>query len=602
MSREQAHRRPVRPRQQILVSGVGGQGVLFVSRLLAEAAIGKGLSVLTSEIHGMAQRGGTVVSHLKVGGLPGPPDPRGARRRPHRAPGGEPGSPQPVPVPCRVGRREFGIRRPEGVRLPRPRRRRRGDREGGGIPAGSEPGAPRLPPLEARIDRGRGRDLLLPGRPAAGARKAVRRKAARPRGIARGARPGNTSRKGMRWFSMLKQFPPKYVSPAALPGYQLKGLQWTVSHAFRNSPFYRKRLEEAGVAPGDIRSMDDLRRLPFTTADDLREGYPFPLLSVDPKDVVRIHSSSGTTGKRKVLCYTQKDIGDWACMFARCYEMAGLTREDRVQICVGYGLWTAGVGFQLGRGEDSGRWPSRSGPGNLDIQCTFLLDLQTTVLCCTASMGLLLAEEVHRRGIRGLLNLKKVILGAERHERGDDRDDQGPAGREGGLRHPGAHGAVRPGHGAVLPARVGDPLLGGLLHPRGARSRDAEAGRPRRDRGDGVHHAREGGGPAHPVPLQGPDAAHRGRLPLRLHPPAARQDPRALRRHDRLPGGQRLPGPARRGAVEDRRRRQRVPGAHRAAGGRQGPHDPEDRAGRPHDGKRRRPHRVRHRRGRSSTT
>ena len=212
---------------------------------------------------------------------------------------------------------------------------------------------------------------------------------------------------------MLIRFPPKYRSPADLPHLQRNGLQWTVSHAFRNSPFYRDRMEAAGVRPEDIRSMDDLSRLPFTTAEDLRDGYPFPLLSVDPREIVRVHSSSGTTGKRKILCYTQKDIDDWLCMFARCYEMAGLSREDRVQICVGYGLWTAGAGFQLGA-EKFGAMAIPSGPGNLDLQCTFLLDLQTTVICCTASMGLLLAEEVHARGIRDRLSLRKVILGAER--------------------------------------------------------------------------------------------------------------------------------------------------------------------------------------------
>jgi phenylacetate-CoA ligase len=186
-----------------------------------------------------------------------------------------------------------------------------------------------------------------------------------------------------------------------------------VSHAFRNSPFYRDRLERAGVTPGEIRSIDDLAKLPFTTADDLRDGYPFPFLSVDPREIVRIHSSSGTTGKRKILCYTRKDIEDWLCMFARCYEMAGLSREDRVQICVGYGLWTAGAGFQLGA-EKFGAMAIPSGPGNLELQCTFLLDLQTTAICCTASMGLLLAEEVQARGIRDRLKLRKVILGAER--------------------------------------------------------------------------------------------------------------------------------------------------------------------------------------------
>lgn len=212
---------------------------------------------------------------------------------------------------------------------------------------------------------------------------------------------------------MLKRFPPKYATPEELPRRQFEGLRWTVRHAWENSPFYRRRLAEAGVGPGDIRSLVDLARLPFTTAEDLRDGYPLPLLSVDPKRIVRIHSSSGTTGKRKILCYTRKDLEDWIHMFSRCYEMAGLTREDRVQICVGYGLWTAGAGFQLGV-ENFGAMAIPAGPGNLDLQCTFLLDLRSTVLCCTASMGLLLAEEVHARGIRGRLALRKVILGAER--------------------------------------------------------------------------------------------------------------------------------------------------------------------------------------------
>lgn len=212
---------------------------------------------------------------------------------------------------------------------------------------------------------------------------------------------------------MLKRFPPKYATPDDLTDHQLKGLAWTVSHAWKNSSFYRRRFDEAGLSPGDIRTLADLSRLPFTTAEDLREGYPLPLQSVDQSEIVRIHSSSGTTGKRKILCYTRKDIDDWLQMFCRCYELAGVTREDRVQICVGYGLWTAGAGFQFGA-ERFGAMAIPSGPGNLDLQCAFLLDLQTTVLCCTASMGLLLAEEVHARGIRGKLRLNKVILGAER--------------------------------------------------------------------------------------------------------------------------------------------------------------------------------------------
>ncbi|GAB4234496.1 MAG: phenylacetate--CoA ligase [Deltaproteobacteria bacterium] len=212
---------------------------------------------------------------------------------------------------------------------------------------------------------------------------------------------------------MLKRFPAKYGTERERIDLQAAGLRWTVEHAWNGSPFYRKRMEDAGVAPGAIRALSDLRKLPFTTAEDLRDGYPFPLLSVPLREVVRIHSSSGTTGKRKILCYTQKDIDDWLDMFGRCYEMAGLSADDRVQICVGYGLWTAGAGFQLGA-ERIGAMAIPTGPGNLELQCRFLVDLETTVLCCTASMGLLLAEEVHARGLRGRLKLRKVILGAER--------------------------------------------------------------------------------------------------------------------------------------------------------------------------------------------
>ncbi len=145
---------------------------------------------------------------------------------------------------------------------------------------------------------------------------------------------------------MPKTFMPTVKTTEELAALQLKGLKWTVKHAYNGSAFYRRKFEEAGVKPDNIKTLDDIKRLPFTTADDLKAGYPFPLLSVPMEKVVRIHASSGTTGKRKVLAYSAKDIDDWANFFARCYEMAGLTQFDRVQIAVGYGLWTAGVGFQ----------------------------------------------------------------------------------------------------------------------------------------------------------------------------------------------------------------------------------------------------------------
>lgn len=211
---------------------------------------------------------------------------------------------------------------------------------------------------------------------------------------------------------MLQRYPSK-AAATELPAHQLEGLRWTVRHAYENSPFYRERLDAAGVTPESITTLKDLERLPFLTAQDLADGYPFALRCAPFADLVRIHASSGTTGKRKVLCYTQKDLDDWQTMFARCYELAGLTREDRVQIAVGYGLWTAGAGFQLAC-EKFGAMAIPVGPGNLELQTSLMIDLQSTVFCCTASMGLLFAEEVHSKGLRDKLNLKKIILGAER--------------------------------------------------------------------------------------------------------------------------------------------------------------------------------------------
>ncbi|EPR36301.1 AMP-dependent synthetase and ligase [Desulfovibrio sp. X2] len=205
-----------------------------------------------------------------------------------------------------------------------------------------------------------------------------------------------------------------HLSADELAARQLEGLKWTVNHAFENSPAYTRKLRDMGLRPGDVKSLDDLSRLPFTSVEDLREGYPLPLLAVPEEQVVRIHGSSGTTGKRKVMAYTQKDVDTWKHMMARCFEIAGCTPLDRAQICVGYGLWTAGAGFQLGC-EHFGAMALPVGPGMLDIQVQILTDLGATVLCSTASMALLMAEEVEKRGLQDRLKLKRGIFGAEPH-------------------------------------------------------------------------------------------------------------------------------------------------------------------------------------------
>lgn len=192
---------------------------------------------------------------------------------------------------------------------------------------------------------------------------------------------------------------------------QEQGLRWTMRQACK-SPQYREKFRRAGIKAEDVRSLEDLPFLPFTDAEDLREGYPLPLLCVPEEEVVRVHASSGTTGKRKILAYTANDAAVFALQMARCYELAGLSASDRMQIATGYGLWTAGTGFQSGS-ELMGMLTVPVGPGNLEMHLQLLRDLRITCFGATASMALLLAEEVEKAGIRDELALKKIICGAE---------------------------------------------------------------------------------------------------------------------------------------------------------------------------------------------
>ncbi len=178
-----------------------------------------------------------------------------------------------------------------------------------------------------------------------------------------------------------------------------------------HSSFYAKKYKDISVE--DIRTQDDFEKLPFTDKADLREAYPLGLAAVPEKDIVRIHSSSGTTGTPVVIPYTKKDVEDWAIIFERCYSMAGVTDKDRIHITPGYGLWTAGIGFQAGC-ERLGAMAIPMGPGNTEKQLRMMEDLKSTVLCATSSYALLLAEEIKKRGIRDRMCLKKGIIGSER--------------------------------------------------------------------------------------------------------------------------------------------------------------------------------------------
>lgn len=175
--------------------------------------------------------------------------------------------------------------------------------------------------------------------------------------------------------------------------------------------FYYEKL--IGVEPEDIKTREDFEKLPFSEKADLRDAYPLGLSAVPEDEIVRIHSSSGTTGTPVIVPYTKKDVEDWAELFKRCYEIAGVTPRDRIHITPGYGLWTAGIGFQLGA-EKLGAMTIPMGPGNTDKQLRFMQDMKSTVLCATSSYALLLAEEIEKRGIKDKIYLKKGIIGSER--------------------------------------------------------------------------------------------------------------------------------------------------------------------------------------------
>lgn len=190
-------------------------------------------------------------------------------------------------------------------------------------------------------------------------------------------------------------------------------LKALLKRVVENSPFYQKKFREANVDIEDIRSLDDLKLLPFTNKEELRDAYPLGLQSVPDSEVVRIHSSSGTTGKPIIIPYTRKDVDVWAEMMMRCYMLAGLTDQDRIQITPGYGLWTAGIGFQLGA-ERLGAMAIPTGPGNTEKQLEMLVDLKSTALASTSSYALLLAEEIEKRGLKDKIQLRVGVIGSER--------------------------------------------------------------------------------------------------------------------------------------------------------------------------------------------
>lgn len=192
---------------------------------------------------------------------------------------------------------------------------------------------------------------------------------------------------------------------------QLAQVDAQVRRLIRTDSYYGNKYRELGIT--GIKTQEDFERLPFSGKTDLRDAYPLGIQAVSDEEVVRIHSSSGTTGKPVIIPYTAKDVDDWAVMFARCYEVAGITNRDRIQITPGYGLWTAGIGFQAGC-EKLGAMAVPMGPGNTDKQIQMMIDLKSTVITATSSYALVLAEEIEKRGLKDQIYLKKGVIGSER--------------------------------------------------------------------------------------------------------------------------------------------------------------------------------------------
>ena len=186
----------------------------------------------------------------------------------------------------------------------------------------------------------------------------------------------------------------------------------TFCRVWNNNAYYRQKMIDAGLSDKDVTSLADLKKLPFLTKDDLRDAYPFGLMSAPLSDCVRIHSTSGTTGKRVIAFYTENDLSLWSDCCARAIVAAGGTRDDILQDCYGYGLFTGGMGLH-GGSQKVGCLTLPMSSGNTDRQLQFMEDLGTTILCCTPSYAAYLAETIHERGLEDKIHLKAGIFGAE---------------------------------------------------------------------------------------------------------------------------------------------------------------------------------------------
>ena len=198
-----------------------------------------------------------------------------------------------------------------------------------------------------------------------------------------------------------------------LEALQLRRLKDLCNRVYANVPFYRRRFDELGITPSDIRSLKDVKLLPFTEKQDLRNNFPYGLFAVPPQNIVRLHASSGTTGKATVIGYTRRDLDNWADLMARCLSMAGANASDFVHVAFGYGLFTGGLGAHYGA-ERLGATTIPVSGGATKRQVQLMRDFGATVLCCTPSYALFLYDAGLEAGIDiGKLPLRIGVFGAE---------------------------------------------------------------------------------------------------------------------------------------------------------------------------------------------
>jgi hypothetical protein len=328
------------------------------------------------------------------------------------------------------------------------------------------------------------------------------------------------------------------ASKDELRAVQLERMKWSIKHAYDNVPHYRKKYDAAGVHPGDLKQLSDLAKFPFTTKADLRDTYPFGMFATPMRDVVRIHASSGTTGKPTVVGYTKNDIAMWAQLMARSMRAAGGSADDIILNSYGYGLFTGGLGAHYG-GEALGATVIPMSGGQTEKQIQLIQDFKPTMICCTPSYVLTIADEMIKLGINPReTSLRVGLFGAEPWTNEMRREIEERLNID-AVDIYGLSEVMGPGVACECaetkdgPTIWEDHFYPEIIHP----ETGAGAGR-RRDGRTGIHLAVQGGAAHHPLSHPRPDAPAAG---YGAHHAAHGKDHRSQRRHADHPRRERVP-------------------------------------------------------------